>query len=64
MMNMVKKISYLLAGIAVFLLILAVGLGIAAGFDCMSAIGCLAGAFAAAISGAVLSVIWKFYEKK
>lgn len=32
--------------------------------DYMAAIGCLAGAFVAAIAGAILSVIRKFYEKK
>lgn len=63
-MSIVKKLSFFLAGLAVLLLIAAVSLGIAAGFDSTAAIWCLVGAFVAAVAGAVLSSIWKSSLKK
>lgn len=62
-MKPLKHFSYLLAGIAVLLLIAAICLGIAIGFDHTAAIGCLAAAFASAVIGAALSVIWKSSKK-
>lgn len=62
-MSIVKRLSYFLAGLAVLLLIAAVSLGITAGFDSTGAIWCIIGAFAAAVIGAILSVVCKFFPK-
>lgn len=63
-MKILKNLSYLLAGIAILLLIVAVCIGLAAGFSSITAIYCLIIACVAAISGALLSVIWKSAGKK
>ena len=63
-MKNLKKLSYLLAGIAVLLLVVAISIGLAIGFSNAAAIYCLVIAFAASIAGALLSVIWKSAGKK
>ncbi len=63
-MKILKNLSYLLAGIAILLLVAAVCIGLAAGFSSTAAICCLIIACVAAISGALLSVTWKSTDKK
>lgn len=58
-MKVLRILSYSLAGIAVLLLIAAVGLGIGAGFASLAAVRCLAASFVSAAAGAGLSAIWK-----
>ena len=63
-MKILKDLGYLLAGIAVLLLVVAVCIGLAAGFGSTAAICCLIIACVVAIAGALLSVIWKSTDKK